>query len=286
MNKNYIEVTNYLIFNAETIKSKYRRYFLNNYLTEDYRPFNIEPRNVFATLMTVAYEYNRETNKSDNVLLDMLNNAFQYIHVIFKKSPEESVSSKYPRSGIVSGESDPNGYFYIEVNDKFLSTFNSVDLTKENKSLEYMTEDLMKIYGHEYTHLYQLDKQKVLVPGIDKNDLDVTDIFTIKKYLSHQREIDAHAREIAVELLLTGKTVNELKQIIKNLFNDEKLISLSRVFGQYWYLFSKFSHMNTYPFKNDNNILLNLKKKILEFLDMDKDKINKNSLIALLKQKL
>ena len=86
--------------------------------------------------------------------------------------------------------------------------------------------------------------------------------------------------------MLTGKTINELKQIIKNLFNDEKLISLSRVFGQYWYLFSKFSHMNTYPFKNDNNILLNLKKKILEFLDMDKDKINKNSLIALLKQKL
>lgn len=60
MNKNYINVTNYLILSAETIESKYRRYFLSTYLTETYKPFDIEPKNIFATSMTVAYEYNRE----------------------------------------------------------------------------------------------------------------------------------------------------------------------------------------------------------------------------------
>lgn len=224
-------------------------------------------------------------NKSGDILLNKLNDAFQHIHIIFKKFLGENVSSKYPRSGIVNGESDPDGYLYIEANNKFLLTFNSVDLAKENRALEYMTEDLMKIYSHEYTHLYQLDKQNVLVPGIDKNSLDVTNMYIMKKYLSNQREIDAHAREIAVELLLSGKNLSDLKRMLKNLSSEEKLVSLSRVFGQYWYLFSKFSQANMYPFKNDDTILLNLKTKTLEFLDIDKNKINKNSLIALLKQK-
>ena len=279
------ELFNYAVLAANTIHSTYLLAFQKNYLTEAYEPLNITPKNIQSSLATIAYEYQSSNNKNDDFLLDLLNKEFGYIHIEFRLINNNSKRLKYPTSGIISAEADINDTIIIYITEMFLNLVRNLDLDIDSdKVSRTLTEDLMKIYSHEYTHEHQLEKQKVLVPGIDQTQID--EIQKIKKYLKHPREIDAHAREISTELLLTGKVVKQLIDLIKDQKSDPILVNLSRVYGLYWSYFNKFSIYNRdFYSENDDIVMAKLKEKIVEFLNQDKEVINKNSIIYRLKHK-
>lgn len=276
----YLDVFAYIEEMAYTISAEYKRNFICAYITEAYKQLNVKLENIKASLSTINYRYRQSENKTDEYLLKELNDEFSYIHVKFEKDDSFKGRLKYPISGIISAEADPFDDILVIISDRFLDIIKNLNKDINDRAINNLVEDLMKIYSHEYTHLNQFDRQNILINGIDKQE--ITDNYKIKKYLSHPREIDAHARETAVELLLSGKSVKELSEMLIDITKEEMLISLSRIYGMYWSSFNKF---NTYKLKNDNEIFNKYKKKILEFLQQDKNTINKNSLIFMLKSK-
>lgn len=274
-NISFLDIMNYLDYFAQNISSVYKRNFIKNILTETYNPLNITVDMIKNSILTVNYEIKQINNSKNYEIIKLLNDEFQYIHVKFIENNTYKGAYKYQNSGIIYAETDTFENIEIYVSEIFINKIKA--LRKED--LNTLTEDLIKIYNHEYTHKQQIHSQKVDIEGFDVSTIN--NVIKTKEYLSHIREIDAHARETAAELLLTGKSVKDLKDLIKN-NKEDTLVTISRVFRMYWSAFNKF---NKYPLKNDLSVFKNYKKKIIEFLDQDKDVLNKNSLIYLLKNK-
>lgn len=154
-------------------------------------------------------------------------------------------------------------------------------ITRHNISINNLVEDLMKLYSHEYTHLDQFNSQKEIQPGIDSTKITTPE--EVKKYLSNQREIDAHAREVANSLLLIGKTPKEIENLFTTKNGSQTLISLSTIYGLYYDYFGRALWKKTKDWteadKADMKIFNKFKRRICDFLLLDKGFINKDKLL-------
>lgn len=281
----YLESLNYIYLSNETIKTKYILNLLHNSLIETYSKLDIKPQNIKASLLTILYQCKQEGDLSNDHIIDLLNTEFLKINMTFNID----ISNKkliYPRSGIIEANAYEDGLLEINIKPVFLDILRSIDLTKtSNQFLNWIVEDLMKVYSHEYTHKNQFEKQEKRIPGINSND--ITNKAQTKKYLSHQREIDSHAREAATELLLSGKSANVITDYFLSQSGDEQLIRLSKNYGIYWQLFglSNYTKSKTKQDLKDIQIFNKFKKRIYDFLLLDKEFINKDDLITILKNK-
>ena len=277
-----LETFLYIDLLSETIDYVYHRYLTNNFLNEDYKPLDINAQNFKASILTALYEYNHNNDKSENKLINLLNEKFEKINMSFKKSNAQN--AKYPTSGIVRADCYDSGDIIVQINQMFFDILinTPIDGTPTNR-LNILIEDLFKIYGHEYTHRCQFNVSNNNLKGLNINTLN--DIKETKSYLSNPQEIDAHAREAAIELLLSGMTISDIKSLFNMSENNEKLAHVSKTFAKYWYLFAKkpYSEIEIKP--TDIKTFNSFKQNIYKFLELDSNNINKQDLIKLIRSK-
>lgn len=276
----YIENIEYIYLTIETISAKYRQNLINNILNESYKNLDLTPESIKASLYVILYQCKHDNDFSINYLLDLLNTEFLKANITFIYEPGLNMKLKYARSGIIKAETDSTIYVYV--NTEFFEILQNANLTtRHNISINNLVEDLMKLYSHEYTHLDQFDLQKEVQPGIDSTKITTPD--EVKKYLSNQREIDAHAREVANSLLLMGKTPKEIENLFTTKSGSQTLISLSTIYGLYYDYFGRALWKKTKDWteadKADMKIFNKFKKRICDFLLLDKKFINKDKLI-------
>nr|DAP54578.1 MAG TPA: hypothetical protein [Caudoviricetes sp.] len=276
----YIENIEYIYLTIETISAKYRQNLINNILNESYKNLDLTPESIKASLYIILYQCKHDNDFSINHLLDLLNTEFLKTNITFIYEPSLNMKLKYARSGIIKAETD--NVIYIYVNTEFFEILQNANLiTRHNISMNNLVEDLMKLYSHEYTHLDQFNLQKEIQPGIDSTKITTPE--EVKKYLSNQREIDAHAREVANSLLLIGKTPKEIENLFTTKNGSQTLISLSTIYGLYYDYFGRALWKKTKDWtetdKADMKIFNKFKKRICDFLLLDKKFINKDKLL-------
>lgn len=276
----YIENINYIYLTIETISAKYRQNLINNILAENYRDLELTPESIKASLYVILYQCKHDNDFSIEHILDLLNTEFLKAKITFIYEPHPNIKLKYTRSGIIKAETD--NVIYIYVNADFFEILQNADLiTRHNIMINNLVEDLIKLYSHEYTHVDKFNSQKKIQPGIDSNSITTPE--ETKKYLSHQKEIDAHAREVANSLLLTGKTAKEIENLFTTRNGSQTLISLSNTYGLYYDYFGtalwKKNKDITEDDKQDLKIFNKFKRRICDFLLLDRKFINKDKLI-------
>lgn len=276
----YIENIEYIYLTIETISAKYRQNLINNILNENYKDLDLTPESIKASLYVILYQCKHDNDFSINHLLDLLNTEFLKANITFIYEPSLNIKEKYARSGIIKAET--NSTIYVYVNTEFFEILQNANLViRHNISINNLVEDLMKLYSHEYTHLDQFNLQKEIQPGIDSTKITTPE--EVKKYLSNQREIDAHAREVANSLLLIGKTPKEIENLFTTRSGSQTLISLSTTYGLYYDYFGRALWKKTKDWteadKADMKIFNKFKKRICDFLLLDKKFINKDKLI-------
>lgn len=276
----YIENIEYIYLTIETISAKYRQNLINNILNESYKNYELTPESIKASLYVILYQCKHDNDFSINHILDLLNTEFLKADITFIYESYSNLKLKYARSGIIKAETDSVIYLYVSA--EFFEILQNANLTtRHNIAINNLIEDLMKIYSHEYTHLEQFNSQKEIQHGIDSTKITTPE--EVKKYLSNQREIDAHAREAANSLLLTGKTPKEIENLFTTRSGSLTLISLSTVYGLYYDYFGRALWKKTKDWteadKADMKIFNKFKRRICDFLLLDKGFINKDKLL-------
>lgn len=276
----YIENIEYIYLTIETISAKYRQNLINNILNENYKNYELTPESSKASLYVILYQCKYDNDFSIDHILDLLNTEFLKANITFIYEPHSNLKLKYARSGIIKAETDSVIYLYVSA--EFFEILQNANLiTRHDIAINGLVEDLMKIYSHEYTHLEQFNSQKEIQQGIDSNKITTPE--EVKKYLSNQREIDAHAREAANSLLLTGKTPKEIENLFTTRSGSLTLISLSTVYDLYYDYFGRALWKKTKDWteadKADMKIFNKFKRRICDFLLLDKSFINKDKLL-------
>lgn len=277
-----LETYLYIDLITETVDYVYSRYLTNNILNEAYIPLNITANNFKASILTALYEYKHLTDMTQDKLLEILNKKFERLSISFEKSNE--LKCKYPMSGIVRADCYNTGDIVIQVNQTFFNILENtkIDGTPTTK-LNQVVEDLYTLYSHEYTHKYQFNVGNNNLKGLNINNLTNTE--ETKKYLSNSQEIDAHAREAAVELLLSGMSLFDIKALFTNPKNNEKLANMSKAFGKYWYLFANKPNSFIKIKPEDNKTFNSFKSSTYNFLNLDANNVSKKDLISLIRNK-
>lgn len=249
-----------------SIHWRYRTYLYEKALNEIYSKLELTPESFESTIKIVAHKvklFGKEITKDE--ILDKLNSEFVKCNVGFIENEEVYGSLKYPESEIVKAEAD--NFIYIYVNDTFFEIIKSED----NDKLSKLAQDLFIIYTHEISHVEQNQKQKVVQSGITISNQDDEQERIL--YLSNLREIDAHAREVANELLYMDLSPKEIEQLLTTHEGSKLLCQKSRVYKLYYYTFGVCLTIPSKSWdreiKNKIKVFNHFKRRICDFLKLD-----------------
>lgn len=210
------------IFESIRIKPTNFLLYCNN-LTEEYHDLSFTKNDTINSLKLVRDEIN---NKED--VLDALNDEFLSVGIYFKQLKTSEYTPIYKQAGIIYGEYIPREPFlYIYVNDGFIDNF------LENK-FEVLADAIVAISTHEDTHRQQNSLSGGKIKGTLDEVFPINTAEKVKTYLGNPAEIDAHAREAAMNFYNLGLGGKELLNKIKN---KDKVLFVSRAYSQYWSAF-------------------------------------------------
>lgn len=282
---NCIDLIGYTINN---LRYTYLQHCLFSNLNEAYTPLNTTPYNFKASLITVIQAIQTNNIININDIIDELNKEFLFANILFdyKKKSIYNYRPKYKKEGIIDGAGNKDG-LNITVNDTFINILTNPTVLTKQTQLDDIAEALFLMYSHETTHEDQTDKEKI--PQVGINIHSNMDDEEIKAYYSNIREIASHAREVADQLLLTGKSLKEIEQLLTTWKGTNYLCSHNKVFLQYYMLFGIGLRLQKSEWKDttekDLEIFNRFKKYITYFLRLDIQFINKNPILYLLKNK-
>lgn len=275
---------------SETIEAKYDRHLASFFiLNEEYEELKLTPNNIKASFIKVIYNCQKLNVSANDEVIDHLNSEFLKGNIEFiLNSPYINSIPKYPNSGILNSDADSNGLISIYVNNKFINILKNLDLTKENKQFNELIEDTFKSYSHEITHTNQFSKQVNLQNGIDPNEIK-TNLQNLK-YLADYREIDSRARELATTFLLEGKTFDDIKNMFET---DSKKLLKYKDYYNYWINFGYkklipnkgLTRKQKQDKKKAISVFNRFKRRVFDFILLDKKYINKGNLIYTINNK-
>lgn len=208
----------------ESIRIKPTNFLLYcNGLTEEYHDLSFTKNDTINSLKLVRDEINDKDE-----ILDALNDEFLSVGVYFKENKNSGQTPIYKCAGIVSGEYIPKEPFlYIYVNDTFIDNF-------LNNQFEVLADAIVAISTHEDTHRQQDSLSRGKIKGTPDEAFPINTAEKVKIYLGNPAEIDAHAREAAMNfynLRLGGK------ELLNKIKNKDKVLLSSRAYFQYWSAF-------------------------------------------------
>lgn len=267
-------ITNYMYWLENSIRNAYLDYIYINHLNEAYKPLGIDPNKIKSSLLSLLYS-NRERidNLSDNELLDILNDEFIKARIIFVPILESDkrieLKPKYKESGLIYAETDYLVEIYVS--DRFFEILRKADIDNNDSSIIKLANDIYSLYSHEATHINQTDLEKVPQRGIDPNTIDTPAKEHL--YLGQIREIAAHAREVANQLLLTNKTPKEIEILLTTTAGNNYLKDNYPIYKRYWDAFGIAKNIakasRDKDAKNRIYIFNRFKKYLVYFLKTD-----------------
>lgn len=187
-------------------------------LKETYSKLKVNEQNIYASLFCVIYNCKYNNLLENDQILDVLNTEFSKIHVKFIETNINSPFSSHPNEGIIQSETEKN-QIYIIVSPKFFNLIQNASIN--NDILNNLAKAIFSEYTHEYTHLHQIDNEKVPQFNVEIKNIQTPD--DNKTYLKHPREIDANARQFANELLMSGKSIHDIFNLITSKVNSSHL---------------------------------------------------------------
>ena len=238
-------------------------------LLEKYAEINLSPTIISDTLLNLIYNY-KKNHISKDKLLELLNTEFLKVKICFELDTTP-IRSRYPNSGIVRAETYKTIYIYV--NKKFIDILDHTDTLHPAEDFNNLVHDLFHIYTHETTHNYQQGQTKKAIPAPNPTNR--------KEYLSQPLEIDTHARELASRLL---RKYNDFSQINDLLTHNSKKLLIDDIWEEYY---SNFGAYDLEPKREKGekerlwriNVFKKFKKRIYDFLLLDKQFLNKSSKI-------
>lgn len=233
--KNYSIITAYMYWLSNNISNNYLHHIVSSHLDEAYKPLTLNPSIIKNSLLSILYPKTNELNTiSNEELLDMLNKEFIKANIIFIPFLESSISNKikpkYERSGLVYAETDKQIEVYV--NDTFFNLLRNCEINESNENINALAKDIYSLYSHESTHSNQKEVEKVKQSGIDINKINSK--LEKHRYLANIREIAAHARELANQLLLTDKSVKEIQELLTTRKGNELLCKNYPLYKDYY----------------------------------------------------
>ena len=177
-------------------------------LYEAYVDLTFTKDEVINSLKSVLYSID-EFNPQD--VLDDLNEEMLNVGILLLPYSNKSkyISVKYPKAGIVNGKFDPESQLIcMYINDTFFKQLQS-------ENFEILANAIIECSTHEDTYKQQIKNSNGKAKGIDINNKFKTKK-EIQEYLVNFGEIDAHARETAIQLLNQNYSGIEIGQMINN----------------------------------------------------------------------
>lgn len=245
-------------------------------LKENYNSLKLSIKNIKASLFNCLYISYYQNFPSDDQLLNIINTEFSKANIVFIFTDNTNFIPIDMKCGIIYAETAKN-QLEIYINENFIKFLRKGFTNQEY--LDELAKSIFNEYTHEYTHLYQINQEKIPQKSIEINDIKTSN--DIKIYLSHQREIDAHAREAAAELAQyynsLGNILNMLKQISGALCKSKAYEKYYATFGKVY----KYTPETIKLMKNldpnaekeiirDKKIFNQFRKRIYDFLLLDK----------------
>lgn len=272
MNNLFLEALTISSILLDTIHAKYvDNYLLGSCLKETYKKLDLTEDNIKNSILTIIYNCKKLNKKiTDQDLLDFINTEFlkANMHFILLNTIPQNMQLKYKNSGIIYAEIN-NDMIDIYISPDFLKLFKKIAIIQKSKELDIITHDLFDIYSHEQTHSEQLSKQKINIPGFNANN--ITTISQKRTYLSHPRELDAHARELATELLQDNQNFNNIVSMLKT---NSNYLTNYQIYKDYFSLFGRYKNNVQYQ-----KVFNKFKRRIIDFVLLDESYLDKPELI-------
>lgn len=228
-------------------------------LDEAYLKLELDKQTIENSLKQVA---NNCIGKDDRSILDELNKEFKSSKIEFHKNENKNISDmnkKCPKSGIAYFESGLQVFVYVD--ELFFQIIKNDNLSK----ISELAEDLFINYSHEITHVEQNTKQKEIQPGINTTDAAKNADF----YLSHTREIDAHAREVANYLIAKNYSIVRINYLLTTNTGMQQLEFENKTFHNYCECFGRKVKKPDKDSIRRQNIFKIFRKRIYDFLNLD-----------------
>lgn len=256
---------------SNCISTVYYDSLLYKVLQEKYTPLKLNPDNIKDSLLVVINKCQTKNKLKDEDILNELNTEFLKGKMTFEISSLNLNDYKYPNSGIAYAEA--NNLIYIYVLEKFFDILRSVDILKSDLQLDNLSKDIYKIYTHEITRVHQFNRQKQLQFGIEPEK--IVSKLDRANYLSHYREIDAHAREFAANLLDSDLSFDEIKKALQT---RDPVLSKYKIYREYYRALGSCEKMSksqlTKRYKDYIKAFKHFLKRTYDFLLLDKHYIN------------
>lgn len=270
----YSIITAYMNWLTDNISSNYLKYAVESNLEEAYKPLELNPKIIENSLRAIFYSRKDELdNLSNEEIIDILNKEFIKAKVIFIQFSDSKLNvdviPKYKECGIVYAETDEQIEIYV--NDTFFDILRKINT--QNNDINKLCNCIYSLYSHEATHINQKEVEKVKQQGIDINNIRTN--LEKQKYLANVRELAAHAREIANQLLLTNKSVKEIQELLTTRKGNEYLCKEYPMYNEYWNAFGIAMDMPKKYKDTDKDIQWRIrtfnrfKKYIVYFLTLD-----------------
>ena len=210
-------------------------------LKETYSKLEINEQNIYASLFSIIYNCKYNNLMKDDQILDMLNTEFSKINIRFIKTNTNTPFSSHPNEGIIQSETEKN-QMYITVSPKFFNLIQTASIN--NDILNDLAKAIFSEYTHEYTHLYQINNEKIPQSNIEIKDMQTLD--DNRTYLKHPREVDANARQFANELLMSGKSIHDIFNLITSKVNSSHLYLMKYLpYKKYYNVFGITNDLNS-----------------------------------------
>jgi len=284
----YREAISVLSYIEDTIESLYENMIIHSMiLKETYNELKLTPENIKASIIKVIYNCRKLNEIDDEDIIDNLNSEFLKANIEFGTNSPYNSKPRYPNSGILNSDADSDGIIRIYVNSRFIFIVKNLNILSTDIQFNQLIEDLYKIYTHEITHIDQFNKQEKIQPGINPDELQTS--YQNLKYLASYQEIDARARELANTLLLEGKTFEDIKEMFKNY---KSLLKYTE-FKIYWMNFGIYNLLSKENLTQDKlkdinqriNVFKKFKRRVFDFILLDKKYVNKGHLIYTINKK-
>ena len=210
-------------------------------LKETYSKLEINEQNIYASLFSIIYNCKYNNLMKDDQILDMLNTEFSKINIRFIKTNTNTPFSSHPNEGIIQSETEKN-QIYIIVSPKFFNLIQTASIN--NDILNDLAKAILSEYTHEYTHLYQINNEKIPQSNIEIKDIQTSN--DNRTYLKHPREVDANARQFANELLMSGKSIHDIFNLITSKVNSSHLYLMKYLpYKKYYNVFGITNDLNS-----------------------------------------
>ena len=214
-------------------------------LNEVYDDLTFSKEEVISSLEVVRIE-TKNLDKKD--IIDNLNNEFLGIGIMFLDNDsynEKSNHAIYPNEGIVNSEYNKDKQMtYVYINNTFIDNF-------INKKYNLLSNGIIASAMHEDTHKQQIMRSNDKAKGLNK-DVDINTKEGFQTYLENDKEIDAHAREVAIYLYNLGYSGSEIGKMLNE--NNPELIK-NAAYEKYWNFFGITTKIdNVYQLKDKDTI--------------------------------